>query len=313
MKKLFFSLIIIFCGSFVFAQNQLLIQSNEQGMYLQHTVAAKENFYSIGRLYNIPPKEMAAYNKLNMSNGLSLGQTIKIPLGTQNFSQASDKGRPVYYVVGEKEGLFKVSSKNNKVLMTDLRKWNNLSSDELSQGQKIIVGFLVSTEANNVVATKSDNDNSITKPVEEPKQEVVKEVSKPEQAQPKKQETENTKSVTQNQPALSDGRGGYFKPHFDQQSKTGSSKDQTVTSGIFKTSSGWQDAKYYALMDGVEPGTIVRIVNPTNNKAIYAKVLGQMAGIRQNQGLDVRISNAAASVLDVSDTEKFVVRVSGPL
>ena len=75
------------------------------------------------------------------------------------------------------------------------------------------------------------------------------------------------------------------------------------------TQISWQDAKYYALMDGVEPGTIVRVVNPTNSKAVYAKVLGAMSGISQNKGLDVRISNAAANVLDVTDTEKFVVKV----
>jgi hypothetical protein len=35
-----------------------------------------------------------------------------------------------------------------------------------------------------------------------------------------------------------------------------------------------------------------------------------MSGIMQNAGYDVRISNAAASALDISDTEKFIVRVN---
>jgi hypothetical protein len=104
---------------------------------------------------------------------------------------------------------------------------------------------------------------------------------------------------------------GYFKGQYDQQSrKYGSNKDLTVTSGIFKTASGWQDSKYYALMDNVEPGTIIRVINPDNNKAVFAKVLGEMSGIRQNQGLEVRISNAAASALNVTDTDKFIVKVN---
>ena len=111
--------------------------------------------------------------------------------------------------------------------------------------------------------------------------------------------------------AINDGSGGYFKSQFDLQIKSQPAKaDQPASAGIFKTSSGWQDAKYYALMDNVEPGTIIKVVNPTNNKAIFAKVLGEMSGIRQNQGYDVRISNAAASALDVSDTDKFIVRVN---
>ena len=104
---------------------------------------------------------------------------------------------------------------------------------------------------------------------------------------------------------------GYFKTFFDQQIKIRPiARNSTVTSGIFKTTSGLQDAKYYLLMDGVSPGTIIKVTNPDNNKAVYAKVLGEMGGIRQNQGLDIRISNAAASALQIADEEKFVVRVN---
>jgi hypothetical protein len=110
---------------------------------------------------------------------------------------------------------------------------------------------------------------------------------------------------------VSDGNGGYFKPLFERQVKAQPAKvDETATAGIFKTASGWQDAKYYALMDGVEPGTIIRIINPTNSKAVYAKVLGEMSGIRQNQGYNLRLSNAAATALEVGDSEKFVVKVN---
>jgi hypothetical protein len=52
------------------------------------------------------------------------------------------------------------------------------------------------------------------------------------------------------------------------------------------------------------------VSNPGNNKTVYAKVLGEMNGIRQNQGLDIRISNAAASVLQITAEEKFTVKVN---
>ena len=104
---------------------------------------------------------------------------------------------------------------------------------------------------------------------------------------------------------------GFFKTGFVQQVKTYPlSKEETVTAGIFKTTSGWSDAKFYALIDGVEPGTIIRVINPNNNKEVYAKVLGQMSGIRQNQGLNLRISNAAASALEIPETDKFIVKVN---
>jgi hypothetical protein len=137
---------------------------------------------------------------------------------------------------------------------------------------------------------------------------------KPTEEVKTKEPEKKAESTAKSQPvsmAVNDGNGGYFKSSFEKQVKVQPlSADETATAGIFKTASGWQDAKYYALMDRVEPGTIVRIVNPSNNKVVYAKVLGEMSGIRQNQGYNLRLSNAAASALDINETEKFIVRVN---
>lgn len=322
MKKILLLALILFCSSLVFAQSQLIVQSGDKGLYIEHKVVPKENFYSIGRLYNVAPKDIEAFNGLDMKKGLVVGQSLKIPLNASNFSQNIEKGKPIYYVVQPKEGLYRVSLKNNNVLMADLRKWNKLSSDKIAPGQKIIVGFFLPTkEADNTVQVIKEPEvkqQETKQPVEEKKEPVITKqetVITNKEESPKKQEPEKkaeTSSVTQvSHPAVNDRSGGYFKPQFDLQVRTQPvKKDETASAGIFKTSSGWQDAKYYALMDNVEPGTIIRVINPTNNKTIYAKVLGEMSGIRQNQGYDVRISNAAASALDVSDTDKFIVRVN---
>ncbi len=304
MKKSIFLFLCFICSYAGFAQSDLLVKSNERGLYITHTVAPKETFYSIGRLYAISPKEVAPFNDLVMENGLTIGQTIMIPLNAANFSQTTQKGSPVYYVVGEGEGLYRVTTKNGKVTMADLRKWNNLSNDGINPGQKLIVGYInAEVVATAAVTTPPKSETVAVDEIKEP----APPVTTPKKAEPEKQ---NTVAVAPKQTAVQDSKGGYFKSAFDQQSRSAAAKkEQTATAGIFKTASGWQDAKYYALMDGVEPGTIVRVVNPTNSKAVYAKVLGAMSGISQNKGLDVRISNAAANILDVTDTEKFVIKV----
>jgi LysM repeat protein len=308
MKRILLLTFVSLLCSWTFAQ-EILTRHNEKGMFVAHTVAPKENFYSLGRLYNIPPKDIAAFNNLEMERGLSVGQTVNVPLTATNFSQEKMTGHPVYYLVGEKEGLYRVSVNNNKVLMANLRKWNNLPSDGVSAGQKLIVGYLVSTDPNLANVNKPSVPEVKETIVPEVKNEVAKkEEEKPVQKQPAVERKPEPKPTTV---SLNDGNGGYFKSDFDAQTKGQSlRKDDVITAGIFKTASGWQDAKYYALIDGVEPGTIIRIVNPNNNKAIYAKVLDKMTGIRQNQGYNVRISNAAATALAVSETEKFVVRVN---
>lgn len=309
----------LFCSAIIaFSQNELLVRSNDKGLYLKHTVAAKENFFSIGRLYNVPAKDIAAYNSIDMNHGLAIGQEINIPLHAANFTQSEKKGRPVYYVVGEKEGLYRVSVKHNKVLMANLRSWNHLADDNITSGKKLIVGYLNSTEANSIVqkplqpvekksAAEIKKDVVVTDLPKEKKEETTAQITE------KKVDPSVRKAPVTPDPQVggANGGAGYFKPLFETQIKTQSAKkEQTATAGIFKTASGWQDAKYYALLDGVEAGTIVRIVNPANNKAVYAKVLGEMSGIRQNQGYDIRMSNAAASALEVTDAEKFIVRVN---
>jgi hypothetical protein len=176
-----------------------------------------------------------------------------------------------------------------------LREWNNLKSDVVSTGQKLIVGYVnatgqpqatvakseapkqepvVSKPAPPTTEAKSDVAEKKPEPIVEKKQDVV-ETKKPQQ---------NTSSATTNQQVAVSG-AGYFKGQFDQQSKKiGTNKDLTVTSSIFKTTSGWQDAKYYALMDNVEPGTIIRVSNPDNNKAIFAKVLGKCLAFVKTRG-----------------------------
>ena len=342
MKKLFLLSVlfsaIVFCAG---AQpGELIIKSEGKGLYLDHKVAPKEGLYAIGRLYNVHPKFIAAYNKIELT-GLNIGQVIRIPLTDTNFTQKSKNGVPVYYVAGDNEKLLKVSNANNKITIQKLRDWNGLSGDNIAAGKKIIVGFLVSKEmaavaTNNpvkqqpgkqqekpVVKTEPVKEKEIklvaaeekqvvkTVPVED--KAVVKTEPVKETVQEVKQEAKKTEPVFAKEEAVAPAsiEQGYFKKSFEQQVKASpASKNTTVTSGIFKTTSGWQDAKYYLLIDDVATGTIVKVINPENNKAVYAKVLGEMNGIRQNQGLNIRISNAASTALGVSDTEKFILKLN---
>src|ERR1700755_3225245 len=104
-------LMMISCFFVKFAgaqSNELLVLGQTGNLHLEHTVVAKENWYSVGRLYNITPKELTAYNKVALTQPLVIGQTLGIPLTTVNFSQNGQKAAgealvPVYHVVQEKE------------------------------------------------------------------------------------------------------------------------------------------------------------------------------------------------------------------
>jgi hypothetical protein len=88
MKHIGLFLSFVLTSVLIYAQQQPLMLMQEGGkLFLRHTVAARENWYSIGRLYNASPKEIAPYNSTSMSRGLAIGETLRIPMATTNFSQ----------------------------------------------------------------------------------------------------------------------------------------------------------------------------------------------------------------------------------
>lgn len=326
MKRL---LILLFCIPFIAAaQNKpLAVEGTAPNFYLIHTVAPKENYYSIGRMYNISPKEIAPFNNLALERGLNLNQSIKIPLTANNFAQrnANDADEalvPVYYTVKEKEGLYRVSTNFNKVPMETLKQWNNLKTDAVSNGTKLIVGFLkVKKElsplagmakampATNTVAAASSKPDVSNEPLP---------VTKNPEPTTKEAETKPTAVVKKDPPAtkpaettrpvatvrtVKNFNGGFFKTEFERQAKNASTANENGIGAIFKSTSGWDDGKYYCLHNTAVPGTIVKVSNPATGKSIYAKVLDLIPDITQNNGLLIRLSNAAAAELGVGETK----------
>lgn len=324
MKKCFI-LIFLVVALGISAQAQrgdIYVKKGEKGLYVEHKVAPKESFFSIGRLYNVHPRHIAQFNKVDMNKGLQIDQRILIPLTDTNFTQRGNSGTPVYYRTGTNTGLNDISRELRGVPVANLKSWNGMITAEVKKDTKLVIGFIQSKELPTVTLKPAVQaaENKPAPDVAREKPDVTQPVKKaPEPAvsapdpvrEPAPVVTPEIRRLPPETEPVSNNDQGYFKPWFIQQlQKTPVSKEETVTAGIFKTASGWQDGKYYILIDAVPNGTIVKVSNPSNTRIIYAKVLGEMAGIRQNEGYSVRISNAAASMLQITDTEKFILKVT---
>lgn len=324
MRKLFATIIVaLFFYSTSSAQDKLLIaEGTSPNLYIIHTVAPKDNYYSVGRMYNVSPKDLAPYNDLTFEKGLSLGQTVKIPLGTNNFSQGEAPKEnevmvAIYHIVQAKEGLYRVSVKYNKVPIDALKKWNKLSGDAVSNGTKLIIGYLKVVKDQSPLASKATKVNTpdvaIKKPGDKKQTAKIQEKEKVREQVPKEEKPEVKEKPVENVPVKSNStinfNGGKFKSLYSDQSKNSTSQNEFGVAAIFKTTSGWQDGKYYCFHNTAEPGTIIKITNTANGKSVYAKVLDAIPDIKQNSGLLLRISNSAAEELGVTDT-KFDCSIS---
>jgi LysM repeat protein len=323
-KWLMFFFIAIITSSSLFAQGGLEIKGIGPDLYLNHTVAPKESIYSVGRLYNVAPKDLAAYNHLQMESGLSVGQEMKIPLDKNNFSQSEAKSGndalvPVYHTVGSKETLYRLFVNYNKVPITSLQKWNNLQSDALSEGSQMIVGFLKVDKTQSALLTQQANTGQVASAPAQPEKKPEPAAEKPAVVQtpePAKKETvaapakESVVEKTVNTKSSVNFSGGYFKKVYDQQLQTKSPLNNSGSGGTFKSTSGWQDGKYYCFYNDAAAGTVLKMTDNASGKSVYAKVLDVIPDIRQNAGLSVVLSNAAAEELGAGTENKFDCVVS---
>jgi len=292
---------------------QLIIQGEPGKFYLDHTVSAKENWYSIGRLYNISPKEIAPFNNLTLSNALEIGQQIKVPLTDDNFVQNTNKGGsdalvPVYHVIQPKEWMYHISTTYNKVPVEKLEKWNNISKDQAKAGMQLIVGYLKVKTGVSALANSGAEKNTaavVTPAIKEESkdQNTTTSIVKNEKVVEKAPITTPETNSPVNTYASSHAAGGYFGSNFN-----GNARSVTGQAGTFKSTSGWKDGKYYALMNNVSVGTIIKVTSVSTNKSVYAKVLGQLPDMKESVGLAIRISNSAAAELGTGEG-KFPVDI----
>lgn len=333
MKTVLLSFILLISSSLMGQQQKLIVRNSGSQLYLDHKVAPKENWYSVGRIYFISPKEIAAFNQLSMDKGLSIGQLLKIPLRRENFSQSTavdNVGGNVVHIVQAKEGLYKLANLYN-VDKELLKKMNGLTSDQINAGTNLVIGYLFPSVEAVVTAAPSSPAKTIsvtTNPLKNAEKEpAVEEKAKkpvPEAtaatSQPSAKSSQATAPVkvvedvveaakpvasspkSNNSQALKPEKS-YFSNLFEQQSKEGKQqKLENSVYGVFKSTSGWQDGKYYVLMNNVVPGTVVKLVRKSVDKAVFAKVLGAVPPGKESEGLILRMSNAAIAALGLGDT-----------
>lgn len=331
MYKLLFLLLLV--PAFTTAQDKkLFAEGISPNLYINHNVQPKENYYSIGRIYNISPKEIAPFNKLQLESGLSLGQLLKIPITTEFFQSGSANADetfiPVYHTLKDKETLSRVAKNYNNLPIETLKLWNKLKTETVKKGTVLIVGYLkvkkelsalakngigTSIAGNDVAITKKQDNNEQAEKQTEKKTENTASTVKAQQ-QTSKEETVSAKKETvkkQTEPAqtvevvnskpVKHIKGGTFKPMYESQEKTGELVKEEANAGVFKSTSGWTDKKYYCLHNTAAPGTIIKITNPANNKFVFAKVLDLIPDIQQNNNLTIIISNAAADELGATE------------
>lgn len=325
MKKLFSACFL--CTVLFFAQNIYA-----QKPFITHVIKKGESLSALASKYHTSVGDIMRLNKMNQKSQLKIGETIKIPSSKTTSAGAPVKKvnetaviktpdrktdtKAVTHVVQKGETLYQISKKYDVPILT-LLNLNNLATADIKTGQVLIIKETPPLNPTSEQATTKENDVR----VEAATNEVASSPAETTQASlPASDSSNNNSSVDNNStpkksfddPVSSENKSvskpsgnisptGYFTSAYGVDVEGRDLQTKTGTAMAFKTSSGWEDKKYYILMNDVPPGSIVKIT--TGNKTIYAKVLWSLGKMKENEGLDFRISNAAAAALGINDSK----------
>ena len=323
----------------------LTFAAHAQNKYTTHTLKQGETLSTLASQYATTVGDIMRLNGMHADTKLVYGSAIKIPSANAaaNTTVVYNKTAPVQqaaaaaqtdkitvpattanntttHVVQKGETLYSISKKYN-VSVTQLQIINKLPGLSVSIGQQLIISQNAGASSIAGSNTASSNpqktvtDSYINKPVETTAPAAQPQVSQTNLPQSSNepaadnQQEENSNTSFNNinaneQPAFTPMGEGYFASQFISKKL----KNIEGVSMIFKTASGWSDGKYYILMNEADPGSIVK-VTADNGKSIFAKVLWNMGDLKENQGINFRISNAAAMALDVQQ-DKFNIDIS---
>jgi LysM repeat protein len=287
------------------------IYAQNNGKMITHIIKPGETISSLSRIYQVKKDDIFKLNNLNDRTVLHIGQKIIVPTGksiptvvaapaqvntNKVPTQSLDKNK---HLVVAGDNLSRIA-KQYKVSEQQIKDWNGLKNDIIKAGSYLIVSGVDRTEK---PVVKADVKPEIKPTVSEVKPVIVEPTKKVE---PVVVATPTVKpTVIEQQPATSikvtTPKNDFFEKQF-----VSSQNSVEGLSGTFKTIAGWQDKKYYVLLSNVQSGVIVKV--SANNKTVYAKVLGPLPNIKEDNNLALRVSNATAAALGATEN-KFNAKV----
>lgn len=304
ITKLSFLLLSQFAIQFGFGQNRMIT----------HIIKPKETISSLSRLYNVNVNEIYKLNNLNDKTILHIGQKIIIsingkatPIAEKITEKNSVSNTSNQYLVVSGDNLTKIA-RQFKVSEQQLMDWNGLKNDAIKAGsylnvanpnnalkQQVVVKNEPKTSTQNSTPEKFEKVVVPIKKTETPVTTEIKKVVDEKVLDKTPEKTTESQVVTAKAlPSNVVKATDIFENQF-----ASTQNSMEGTSGTFKTIAGWQDKKYYILLNNIESGKIVKVI--ANNKTCYAKVLGPLPNIKEDNKLAMRISNATAAALGLSD------------
>lgn len=338
----FFLLLALFVNDHAFASERAVADSLRykwiKGQkFILHKVGPKETWTSVARKYQISISDLMKSN-LGVVD-LKTGQILNVPVSPKEAVNDSPKLQEektlsppvvdaksktaILYTVHASETLYGISKKFN-VSVEDLKKWNNLKSDTLKEGQKLVVSYFAESEK-----PKNDSQDTPDKFLFENKKSAGRDPDSKIMEEAVKKESEKSREPVENEitekrpPAASreipqdvaktnDTSGKVPQPEttLSVTTKTieGKKIKQITETGNCSWVSGADtpSSRFFALHRSAPVGTIIKVTNKMNNRYVYVKVIGVLPDTGDNENIILKVSESAVQKMGALDN-RFLV------
>jgi LysM repeat protein len=227
-----------------------------------------------------------------------------------------------YHTVAKGETLYRISKENN-LTVDELKALNNLTSNNVKVGQKLIVGkesssSTVKSEPKTEVTKPKTNDTAVETPVKSVEPTVLTKTKNEEQYTKQVAEQETTKERTEpikaakvDTPSVYSNPGTSRNSVVEKDPKSGIVTDRITENGVatWITDGELNQNKFYALHRTAPIGTIIKITNRMNNNSVFVKVIGFLPDTGDNANIIIKITQAAAQRIGAID-QRFQAELS---
>lgn len=119
-----------------------------------YVVKKGDTLWSIARAYGLTVDKLKSLNNLT-SNNLTIGDSLIVKDSSGNSDNSSNADNNKYYIVKKGDSLYSIARRNN-MTVDELKSLNNLTSNILSIGQKLIISSGSKVSNNVYVVKKGD-------------------------------------------------------------------------------------------------------------------------------------------------------------
>lgn len=120
----------------IYSDKQITKDNTKKMKRTTYTVKAGDNLSGIADEFNVTVADLKKWNNLESDN-IYAGQVLKL-YDSKSTDKKKEKTKVQYYTVKKNDTLAKIADKYN-VTISQLKKWNNLKSEKITIGQKLIV------------------------------------------------------------------------------------------------------------------------------------------------------------------------------